>query len=369
MKITYHIYKDCQVKFTGESDEQIFASPKYKKIFAQKRYSFVSMCWHPGARKLFLGTTNSGGDLLVQFDPATGKFRSCGYQRAGWWDATEAKIHKGIWLDEKEDALYFGTSTLSPVSKTIESRGGKLVRYWVKERKFELIATPTPGDFYQATGYDRGRRKMYFYTDPGLCFGVYDLRKKKLVRYNPMESIVHIGCIDDEGGAWGTCGASRHEFFRYLPDENRYEFPNGCAFPEALRAADVMYIGAGPVDSFLNGKDGYLYAGSALGEVIRLDPISKEIKYLGKPFGGKRLPGMALAEDGMIYCCGGSDGASMLARYDRDLGRFEYLGPVAAADGTVCYRCHEIVVVDGVAYIGETDNRRRSGYLWACHLV
>jgi streptogramin lyase len=204
------------------------------------------------------------------------------------------------------------------------------------------------------------------YTRPGACFAVYDMRKRKLLRHDFVGSIPHIGCIDDDGGVWGTYGIGRHGFFRYLPRTDSYEFPPDCILPDASQAADVMYSGAGPVDSFINGGDGYLYAGSALGEMIRIDPVSKTIKYLGKPVPGRRLPGMTLAEDGCIYMCGGSDNAPMLARYNRRSERFELLGEVAAKDGTTCYRCHELVVADGTAYIGETDNKNRSGYLWAC---
>ncbi len=367
MKVTYHVFKEYKLDVSGASDEEIFANKKHAKKLARLRYSFVSMRYHAKKKRLFVGCTNSGGDLLVEFNPTTRKFRSCGYGRSGIWEPTEAKIHKGIWLDEKEDALYFGTSTLSGIPLTVNSKGGKLVRYRMKDRKFTLIAAPTPGDFFQATGYDATRKKMYMYTMPGSCFAVYDLKKKKLLRHDPMESIPHIGCIDDEGGVWGTY-SHRHGFFRYLPDNDDYEFPPGCSFPDAHKAANIMYTGAGPIDSMINGGDGYLYTASALGELVRIHPVSKEIKYLGKPFAGIRLPGMYLAEDGMIYLCGGSDGAPMLARYDRGAEKFEYLGRVAADDGTVCFRCHELAVIDGVAYIGETDNRDRSGYLWACEI-
>lgn len=368
MKVTYHVYKDYQLNVTGESDEEIFRSPKYKALLRRRRFSFVSMCYDPVTNKLFVGTSNGAGDLLVEFDVASGRFRSCGYQRSGFWDRTEQKIHKGIWLDDKERALYFGTTTLRPIPETVDSRGGALVRYSIGKRRFALVATPTPGDFYQATCYDAVRKKMYMFTMPGSCFGVYDVRRKKLVRHDPMESIPHIGAIDDAGGVWGSYGVSRHYFFRYLPDENRYEFPEGCAFPEARNAANVMYMGAGPTDAIINGGDGYLYAGSALGEVVRIDWRTAKVTYLGKPFPGRRMPGLAIGADGFLYLAGGTDEASMLARYDRGAGRFELLGPIIAKDGAGCYRCHELCVVGKTAYVGETDNRRRSGYLWACEV-
>ncbi len=366
MDVKYHIFKDYDLDITGASDEELAANKKFAKVIRKNRYFFVSMCYHPKRKRIYVGCTQSGGDLLVEFNPKTSKFRSCGYAHSGYWYSLEAKIHKGIWLDEKEDALYFGTSTLSPVSQTVDSKGGKLIRYRIKDRQFDLIAEPTPGDFYQATGYDPKRKKIYMYTMPGSCFAVYDMKKKKLLRSDPMESIPHIGAIDHDGGVWGTYDGGTQAFFRYMPDENRYEFPEGCSFPNALAAANIMYPGAGPIDSCITGDDGYIYTGSALGELFRIDPQDKSVTYLGKPFTGKRLPGIYLADDGYIYLCGGNDGAPRLARYDRATGNFELLGIVESPDGTLCYRCHELVVVDGVAYIGETDNPKRSGYIWEC---
>jgi hypothetical protein len=366
MKVTYHVFKDFKVEQTGSSDEQILARAKNRRKIERLRYSFVAMRWHPRTRKIFLGSTNGAGDLLVEFDVDKRKFRSCGYGKSGLWHYCEHKIHKGIWLDKKEDALYFGTSTLRGIPDTIKSPGGTLARYDIKKRTFRRVANPTPGDFYQATCYDPKRKKLYMYTMPGSCFAVYDMRKKKLLRHEPVESIPHIGCIDDEGAVWGTYGIGRQAFFRYHPDKDDFEFPPDCRFPNAHEAANVMYTGAGPVDGFINGGDGYLYAASALGEIYRIDPVSKEVKYLGKPFAGKRLPGIFLADDGWLYLCGGSDKSPMLARYDRDSGQFEFLGPVTAKDGLSCYRCHEMVVIDNTAYIGETDNPTRSGYIWTC---
>ena len=367
MKVNYHILRDYKLNVVASSDEQVLSLLTGKERAKAKRdmYSFVSMRYHPGRKTIFLGCTHRNGDILVEFNPATNKFKSCGFARSGLYNPNVTKIHKGITLNEKEDALYFGTASLSPLSETMGSKGGLLVRYDIKKRKFTRIANPTPGDFHQATCFDFKRGKAYIYTGRG-AFAVYDLKKRKTIRYEVMESCPHNGCVDDDGGAWGTHSPGRQAFFRYNPDRNKFEFPEGCAFPNAAEAANIMYHGAGPVDSIVNGGDGYLYAASALGEVYRIDPRSGEVKFLGKPFPGIRLPGMYVADDGWIYMCGAKDRASMLARYCRQEKRFEFLGSVEHKDGTYLNYAHEIVVIDGVAYIGETDNKRRGGYLWTC---
>lgn len=353
----------------SSSDEEVMSllSGKQRAAARKRMYSFVSMCYHPARGKLFLGCTHRAGDILVEFDPQTRKFRSCGFARSGLFEPNVTKVHKGITLDEKKDALYFGTATLSPLSQTIESKGGLLVRYDIARRKFTRVANPSPGDYFQGTCFDLKRRKAYAFTDRA-AFVVYDMAKKKTLRYESMESCPHNGVIDDRGGVWGTAGAGRHAFFRYNPDRNRFEFPKNCAFPNAAAAAGIMYHGAGPVDSIINGRDGYLYAASALGEVYRIDPRCGEVKYLGKPFPGIRMPGMALSDDGRIYMCGAKDCGTLLARYSPAEDRFESLGQVKAKDGTfLCYG-HELAVIDGVVYIGETDNQTRAGYIWACEI-
>lgn len=366
MKVTPFVYKDYKLDVIVTSDEVARNHPRYGRIFNARRYSFVTLRWHPARKRLFAGCTSTGGDILVEFDPAKGSFRSCGYARSGLRAPTEDKIHKGLWLDEEEDALYFGTASLASIARAVGRPGGSLMRYRVAERRFERLARPVTGSHFQATVYDGKRRLVYFYTLPALGFGVYDLRRRRLVRHDAMGSIPHIGCIDDDGGAWGTYGFGAHAFFRYLPGEDRYEFPAGCAFPDALEGANLAYRGAGPVDSLINGGDGWLYAGSTLGELFRIEPRSGRIEHLGKPFAGKRLPAMYLAEDGLIYLAGGADGRTALATYDRSAGRFERLGPVADGRGRTCFRAHDIAVVGNTAYVGETDNQERSGYLWAC---
>jgi hypothetical protein len=368
VKVTYHVFKDYKLPAVSESDEQALSRLTGKQRMQARKllYSFVSMCHHPARNKLFLGATHRGGDILIEFDLQTKKFRSCGFARSGLFAPGDQKIHKGLALDEQEDAIYFGTATLIPMSESMEAEGGKLLRYDIATGKFRKLATPTKGDFYQGTLRDARRGMMYMFTGRG-SFAVYDLRRRRLVRWENMESCPHNGCMDADGGVWGVYGAGRQEFFRYNPDRNRFEFP-GTVLPNALAASNVMYHGAGPVDGFIDGGDGFLYIGSPLGELYRMDYRGGGLKYLGKPFSDRRLPGLAVGPDGWLYLAGGNTHTSMLARYSREEERFEFLGNIEHPDGTYLHYAHELVVVDGTVYVGETDNKTRSGYLWACEL-
>jgi hypothetical protein len=368
VKVSYHVFKDFQLDTASATDEEVLLlNKKHASKIRRLRYSFVSMCYHSPRKKLYLGATNRSGDILVEFDPRTRKFRSCGFGKSGLFTPFDSKIHQGITLDEKADALYFGIATLTPTSQIMDGKGGALIRYDCKKRKFTKVANPTPGDFQQGTIFDLKRKKAYLFTDRG-AFGVYDMKKKQTIRYECMQSTPHNGVMDDRGGIWGTFGAGSHGFYRYNPDRNRFEFPNKAALPNSAKAANVMYPGAGPVDSILNGGDGYIYIGSPLGELFRLDPTCGDVKYLGKPFSGTRLPGMALGQDGWLYLCGAREYGSLLGRYSREEERFEFLGKVEHQDGTFLDYAHELTVIDNVVFIGETDNRWRSGYLWECEV-
>ena len=84
MKVRYHVYKDIKLNMAAASDEEVFQrSSKLTRKTNKLRYSFVSMCWHPRRKKLYLGTTNGDGDILVEFNPKTSRFTSCNFARSG----------------------------------------------------------------------------------------------------------------------------------------------------------------------------------------------------------------------------------------------------------------------------------------------
>jgi hypothetical protein len=360
-EVRYFVYKEFVFDEAGRSDEEIVQQLRHNPELRKKRFSFVSLCVHPGRGTLFAGTTNTGHDLLVELDPKTGAYRSCEYAKVS--TEHEVKIHRGLWLDEKEDALYFATSTLSPLAQTHKAAGAPLVRYDIKKDSFDLLARPRQGEYIQATVYDGARKLLYYFGIPTLCFGVYDLKKKKVLHDISVESIPHISALDDDGGCWGTAG-QHHVFFRYHPEKDEFEFFDGqCAMPTARQGSNIMYLGAGPVDSMINGGDGFLYVGTALGELYRLNPRTQEVRFLGKPHWENRIQGLTLAPDGLIYGAGGRR-ETFLFSYDRKTNAFNVLSDLVAPDGKRCTYPHDIVAMNGALYIGETDTPKRSGYIW-----
>ena len=367
MKVHYYSFKDYTVNAKpGTTDEEILANAGANADMIRKiRYSFVSSAYHAKRNKLYVGTTNAANDILVEFDLKTKKFRSCGAAESGLFSEHDVKIHKGLFLDEANDAIYFATATLSPLSKMIDEPGGVIAKYDIKTGKFTKLGHPLAGEYFQSSVWDLKRQMCYLFTDR-TGFVVFDLAAGKTLRYVNMESIPHNACLDDDGGVWGTYGAGSHAFFRYNPDTRKFEFP-GIALPNAALAANIQYPGAGPVDSMLNGGDGYIYIGDALGELYRLDPRKGQLTFLGKPFPQRRIPGLSIGPDGYLYIGGGYRPVSKLSRYDRKTGCFEYLGEIRKDDKWMEY-VHEINVIGNTVYAFETDNTIRNGFVWACEV-
>lgn len=368
MKVTWHPYKELRLDSELAEDEDLLhMSGDNAAVIQERKYSFVAMTWHPKLKKIIVGATNMAGDILLTFDPKTRQFESCGFPFSPFCSSATTKIHKGLSLDVENDEVYFGIATLSPLSDIIRRPGGPLLKYNFTTKEYSVVADAMPGMFNQATMVDPKRCLMYTCTGRS-CFGVIDLKTRKMKAFEPVGSIPHNLAMDDEGGVWSTHSEGRQAFFRYNPDTDGFEFPEGCAFPNATEASNVMYPGAGPVDEILNGNDGFLYTASALGELYRLDPQKGSLEYLGKPFPGKRLPALAMGEDGWLYMAGGREHASFLTRYHIGVNRFELLGPVETPDGRFLNYAHELCIVDGICFIGETDNKTRSGYMWVCEV-
>ena len=134
--------------------------------------------------------------------------------------------------------------------------------------------------------------------------------------------------------------------------------------------ANIMYQGAGPVDCMINGGDGYLYIGTTGGTLVRLDPKTAEVKYLGKPYPFRRMPGLTTWKDGLLLGVVGDGGSSFLFTYDRETGTFRDLGSIVAEEGLALYRPHDLAIWgDKTIYIAETDVPERSGYLWECEVA
>jgi len=365
LDVRYHVLSDMVFRPHDAEDERFAERAAKDMEMRRKGRWFTSLGYAPPSGKVYCGQTQRDASFLHEFDPATGEFRDLGYKAIS--EDHEMKIHRGLWYDPERNSLYFGVASLSPIRNLVGSPGGRLIRYDIAAGEFEILGIPLAENYIQASVYDPERQLMYAFTEPTQSFAVWSIADKKLRRAHCMESIVHVTDLDDRGGVWGTY-SHQHAFFRYDPDADRFEFPKGCVLPTAQRASGIMYLSAGPVDCCINGGNGKMLIGSALGELYELDPETYEIEYLGRPLPANRLPGLRVTEAGIIYGVGGDSNATTVFRYDRAARRFDILGKVQADDGKACYRPHDLVVTGDTLYVAETDTPKRCGYLWECRV-
>jgi hypothetical protein len=366
---SYHVLTDYRTDLSSRRrslDDTFVKATERDEDLRTKRRWFTSLCWDPDSKRLYCGQTHRMGNVLHAFDPESGEFENLGFEEVA--EDNDMKIHRGLWLDEEQKSLYFGMASLSDIPALLDAPGGRLVRYDIERRSFETIGIPMQGNYIQATVYDPVRRMMYAFLEPSKSFAAWSLEEGRLVRAHCVSSILHVSDVDDEGGVWGTA-SGRHVFFRYDPAENAFAFPEGCVLPSAQKASGILYGGAGPVDCLINGGDGYMYVTTGLGELYRLDPKSGALDYIGRPLPYLRAPAVRVGGDGMLYGVGGDQGMTFIFRCDRESGRLEVLGHVAAEDGTACFRPHDMALVGATAYVAETDSPGRSGYLWECRGV
>jgi hypothetical protein len=362
MKVQYYLIKDVQLNSQARSVEELSDDPNIRHDQLRYRHCITSVC--AGDGKVYCGCTNTAGDILYEFTIATGKFRCLNFQSVA--EPCDMKIHRGLWLDRKRNCLVFGIATLAPTSKTSLSDGARIMKFDLKTEKFSELIRPMPGNYIQAAIYDADRQMAYSFTEPSQGFAISDLAKGVNRWARAVGSIVHTSTIDPAGGVWGTWGfRGKHPFFRYDPTVDKIEFFENLAIPTSAEACNLMYPGAGPIDCMITGPDNMVWLASALGELYRLDPAAKKVDYIGRPVPHIRLPGLVFGPDGNIYGVGGTDWNVTLWRYDRKADKFQVLGDIAAEDGRRCFRPHDITFVDGRFYVGETDNPKVSGCLWA----
>jgi hypothetical protein len=87
----------------------------------------------------------------------------------------------------------------------------------------------------------------------------------------------------------------------------------------------------GQVESWAKASNGKIYGGNAGdGQLFEIDPLTKNVKNLGKPIGMNRLRGLCFGNDGKLYgIAGAQPGYSHLFSYDdregfKDLGNPEF---------------------------------------------
>ncbi len=362
--VRYHVLRNYDKKkniaVDGMSADRVQAEMRENLV------AFTCLLASPSEGVLYCGITAFNNDILHAFDLGTGKFRSLGYASVA--EKFEVKVHRSLEMDS-DGTIYGASACLHDVSRRIEAPGGAVFRLTKGDRRIEKLCIPCKHDYIQTITLDRKRRLIYGFTEPVFKMFIYDINRGEAKDMDYIGSITHISALDDSGRIWGTWDEKHHYLFCYDPRTGRFEFTRN-KLPRADGDANRMYTGAGPVDSMINGGDGYLYIGSTGGVLYRLDPKKGEAEWLGKPFPLPRMPGLKVWKDSLLVGITGDGGAANVFAYDRENGRFFELGPVAASsDGLRLYRPHDLEIVGGnTLFIAETDVPDRSGFLWECRV-
>lgn len=337
-----------------EYEEQLEGETDTRKIGC----SFVTVHCNHDDGLIYCGLTTLNGDIFWTYDPATQQFASLGYQQIA--EEYEVKIHRSLVQDG--NVFYGATAGLHDNTKRMIAPGGKLFKYDLTTKQYEVLAVPTPHDYIQTIGMDRKRRVIYGHCHPVPHLWSYDLstgETKNLGLANVPEGMF----CDNDGNAWGTVGKD-YRLFKYNPDDGFTIFDFGM--PQVLgRPASMGNLMHAP-------DDGLIYIGTNAGVIFTLDPKSMKFEYLGKPLAASRCHGFVIGADGLIYGAGGGKGEAenSLFAYDRQSRRFYDLGLIYDPDEDIANRVAHCVTMtpDGTIFTGETDHPKRAGCLWECKI-
>jgi len=180
-------------------------------------------------------------------------------------------------------------------------------------------------------------------------------------------------CLDSSGNVWcawrvtrafsyDRSGQTPFRLLKYDPDAEKVTFYH--------HGIPKMHDGdMGKIESMIDGHDGYIYLGSAMGGLYRLDPKTANVSFIAKPACGPRLTSFAFGPDRLLYFASGRK-APHLFRFNPIDDRIEDLGPIQDESiGETCFQVHDITVTDdGTVFCGENDVPQRSGYLWECRI-
>jgi hypothetical protein len=326
--------------------------------------SFTALHWQASEQRLYVGLTAFDTDIFYRFSPETGLFESLSFPGATD-DSHQIKIHRGLTPDGA-GGFYFGTAGLVDLDERSAARGGAVYHY---NGDYTALGIPLPHDYIQHITVDLERGRTYGVTYPLLNFFDFDMRSNQTVYSFFTGSHFHESVVDSSGYVWGTwCARAGHCLFRYHPDERRPEFFHE-PIPNLGPEHPFTFPMNGPIDSLIDGEDGFLYFGTTLGELYRVDVSNGQHTLLGRPNDAIRMSGLCLGPGGMLLGSYGAYGQTGLFLYDRQKAAFFDLGQVRNRNAE-CFMIHDIVW-DGAmrVFAAETDNTERSGYLWEVTLA
>lgn len=394
-----HILRDAKLEGWKEN---IAGKWRYRDLAENKDWregwiSFDAVTFNPHDQTIYCGLNSIDGDLLYRFDPKTNSFTSL--RTRSWADSFDAKIHRTLLLNPRDQCFYFATSLLHDADQQHEAPGGKLVKYDWRKDAYEVLAIPFPHLYIQSIAMDAEREIIYGFTYPAEFAFRYDMRTGECRNLAYVGNAIlfaqpHNAVVDRLGWLWGTYAETRAwdevpsarpiRLFKYHPDEDRFVwFEDGLARRadrEQLRPDPETALTGMPdmtesrhkedfgfCDGMVYDGDRFIYAGSVAGVLSRIDIITNRVEKVATIMASGRLPALGFGSDGVLYAGGGMRFETKLCRLDpKTMTLDSWSNLIDQSTGERPARIHELSVAsDGTIYFGENDNHNRSSYLWS----
>ena len=351
--------------------------------------SFVSLHHHEPNGQIYCGLTSFANQILIRFDPDTKQFTDIEYQNRDFCERYDVKIHRSFEPDGEGNIL-FAIAGLHQLKTNPDAPGGRVMRLHPETGEIDVVCRPVPRDYIQTIALDRKRKIVYGNCHPlGNSFGFDMNNGETFGMAEPIAS--HKARCDNEGNLWGTSRTRTRPIHHVLEEDlevvrkvitkrsiadipvlYKYNRDHGYQYlPEGL---PVVNCGAQAIANGLDIGDGGMFLTTNNGGLYRVDKETGESEQFAFHLGG-RLEGIAYdADRGLLFCAGGNYYSTHVFVVDvNEKRRISPFWPIADHEtGERCIIVHALTLAmrNGkyLAYVGETDNPNRSGYLWECEI-
>jgi len=220
MKVKAHILKKMtfdKEKYYNYSFRDHINDPNFLEYYL----CITCLLYNPTDRMIYCGLTAFNNDLLYRFNPQTGQFQSCSYDKIA--EEYEVKIHRSLELDD-DGTIYGATAGLHDLDEYLNAPGGSIFKFDPASGKIEKMGIPIPHEYIQTISLDRKRKIIYGITYPGSRVFRFDIYTRKTKDLGPIGSQPERLAIDDEGRFWGSWWDSfkkKLKLFIYNPDKDK----------------------------------------------------------------------------------------------------------------------------------------------------
>jgi len=334
--------------------------------------SFDSVLFNEEDNRVYCGIASFDADIFYAYDRDKKKFVSLNYERIA--NPFDAKFHRSL-VKSKNGKIYAAVALYHDVDKYFEAPGGAIVEYNPKTDEIKKLAIPIPHTYIQAITLDDKRGIIYGQTFTPEELFAFDIESKKTKILGVIGSGMQLAqgesiTLDNEGNVWGSWGVTRAwqsspgvDSFRLFKYDRKKE--KIIYFKHGLPRLDGTY-GFAKMDGIYNPGNGFIYAGTGEGGLVKINPETAKTKLLGAPCPPNRLAAMVKGPDGFLYGAGGKFGNASIFKLNLETDEYELLGKIEdKKEGISAWQIHDMDITnDLVIYAGENDIFTRSSYLW-----